>query len=33
MMQELLNIEQFCQRKFNEFKTNASEEIGTRSWY
>ncbi len=27
-MQELLNIEQFCQRKFNEIKTKYFRELG-----
>jgi len=31
MMEELLNIEQFCQRKFNNIKTKNAREIGASS--
>jgi hypothetical protein len=31
MVQEILNIEQYCQRKFNKIKTKFSKEIGARS--
>jgi hypothetical protein len=31
MVQELLNIEQFCQRKFNKIKTKYFMEIGASS--
>jgi hypothetical protein len=30
MMEELLNIEQFCQRKFNKIKTKNATEIGAK---
>jgi hypothetical protein len=33
MVQELLNIEQFCQRKLNKIKTKYFREIGASSWY
>jgi hypothetical protein len=33
MEQESLNIEQFCQRKFNKIKTNYFGETGAWSWY
>jgi hypothetical protein len=33
MVQELLNIEQFCQRKFNKIKTKCFREIEANSWY
>jgi hypothetical protein len=33
MMQELLNINQFCERKFKKIKTTFLKEIGVSSWY
>jgi hypothetical protein len=33
MMEELLNIEQFFQRKFNKIKTKNAREIGASSSY
>ncbi len=32
MVQELLNIEEFCQRKFNKIKTKIFNDIGAKSW-
>jgi len=33
MVQELLNIEQFCHWKFNKIKTKNFGEIGASSWH
>ncbi len=33
MMQELLNIKQFRERKFKKIKTMFLKEIGASSWY
>jgi hypothetical protein len=33
MMQELLNIKQFCEKKFKQIKTMFLKEIGASSWY
>jgi hypothetical protein len=33
MMQELLNIKQFCEREFKKIKTMLLKEIGASSWY
>jgi hypothetical protein len=33
MMQELLNIKQFFERKFKQIKTMFLKEIGASSWY
>jgi hypothetical protein len=33
MVQELLNIEQFCHWKFNKVKTKNFEKIGASSWH
>jgi hypothetical protein len=32
MVQELLNIEKFCHRKFNKIKTNFFIDIGAKFW-
>jgi hypothetical protein len=33
MVEESLNIEQFCQRKLNKIKIKYYREIGSSSWY
>jgi hypothetical protein len=33
MMQELLNIKQFCEKNFKQIKTMFLKEIGASSWY
>jgi hypothetical protein len=32
MVQELLNIKEFCQRKFKKIKTKKFNDIGAKSW-